>query len=245
MHVVTGASQNHYKSLMNMILSFMKFHKNDPEYYIIVYDLGICQEDWSRLLQVFSRYTNFISDTFDYSKYPSYVNIEINAGEYAWKPIIISDVFHKYQDVTLWMDAGNILVNPLHRVNELILKNHIYSGYSGHAGESIQKWTHPKTLEYMGKIEGGYDISACQGRNGACLGFNYHRDYVHDFVNEYKMHALTKECIAPEGSSRANHRQDQSVFSIMFYKYYIRYQFDFSTDANDYYMDYKIQNDVD
>lgn len=37
MHLVTGASDNHYKSLINMILSFMKYHKNDPNYVIVVY----------------------------------------------------------------------------------------------------------------------------------------------------------------------------------------------------------------
>jgi hypothetical protein len=108
MHLVTGASDNHYKSLINMILSFMKFHKNDPDYVIIVYNLGIKEELWTRLLNIFSRYTNFIPETFDYSQYPDYVNININAGEYAWKPIIIHKVFNKYKDITLWMDAGNI-----------------------------------------------------------------------------------------------------------------------------------------
>ena len=245
MHLVTGASQNHYKSLVNMVLSFMKFHKNDEDYKIIVYDLGICKEDWDRLLQFFSRYTNFVAETFDYSKYPPYFDINVNAGEYAWKPVIIDDVFNKYKDITLWMDAGNLLVNRLDNINGLISKNNIYSGYSGSFGDSIKKWTYPTTIEYIGAFESGYDITTCQGRNGACVGFNYHVEYVRQFVEEYKNYALVKECIAPQGSSRANHRQDQSVFSMMFYKYYIRHKFEFSTDASDYYTDYKIQNDVD
>jgi len=245
MHLVTGASDNHYKSLVNMILSFMKYHKNDPNYKIIVYNLGIEQANWKRLLNIFGRYSNFISETFDYSLYPDYVNININAGEYAWKPIIIYDVFNKYKDITLWMDAGNILTNRLDRINETIAKNHIYSGYSGNKGSTIKQWTHPTTIEYMGAFFGGYDITQCQPRNGACVGFNYNTDYVKSFVEEYKNHALTKECIAPEGSSRENHRQDQSVFSIMFYKYYIQYQFDFSVGNPEYYEDYRIHNDVD
>jgi hypothetical protein len=245
MHLVTGASDNHYKSLINMILSFMKYHKNDSNYVIVVYNLGIEQSLWERLLSIFNRYTNFVSEVFDYSLYPDYVNININAGEYAWKPIAIYDVFNKYKDITLWMDAGNILINRLDRINNIITQNNLYSGYSGNKDSTILRWTHPKTIEYMGNICEGHDITVCQCRNGACVGFNYNTDYVRTFVEEYRNYALIKECIAPEGSSRANHRQDQSVFSIMFYKYYIMHQFDFSTDADKYYQDYKIQNDVD
>lgn len=242
MHLVTGASDNHYKSLINMILSFMKYHKNDPNYVIVVYNLGIEESLWERLINLFGRYSNFVVEVFDYGLYPDYVNININAGEYAWKPIIIYDVFNKYKDVTLWMDAGNIIINRLDKINELIKKDNIYSGYSS---GNIKQWTHEKTIEYMGGFYNGYDLTISSCRNGACIGFNYNTDYVKTFVEEYRNYALIKECIAPEGSSSENHRQDQSVFSIMFYKYYIQYQFDFSMLVDEYFTDYKIHNDVD
>jgi hypothetical protein len=140
------------------------------------------------------------------------------------------------------MDAGNIIINRLDNINELIKKDNIYSGYSS---GNIKQWTHEKTIEYMGCFYNGYDLTQASCRNGACIGFNYNTDYVKTFVEEYRNYALIKECIAPEGSSRENHRQDQSVFSIMFYKYYIKYQFDFSTLVDEYYTDYKIHNDVE
>jgi hypothetical protein len=34
-------------------------------------------------------------------------------------------------------------------------------------------------------------------------------------VNRWKECAVTKECIAPEGSNRKNHRQDQAVLSVL------------------------------
>ena len=242
MHLVTGASNNHYKTLINMILSFMKYHKNDPNYVIVVYNLGIEELLWERLINLFGRYSNFVVEVFNYGLYPDYVNININAGEYALKPIVIYDVCNKYKDITLWMDAGNIIINRLDNINELIKKDNIYSGYS--VG-NIKQWTHEKTIEYMGGFYNGYDLTISSCRNGACIGFNYNTDYVKTFVEEYRNYALIKECIAPEGSSRENHRQDQSVFSIMFYKYYIQYQFDFSMLVDEYFTDYKIHNDVD
>jgi hypothetical protein len=223
----------------------MKYHKNDQDYKIIVYNLGIKEELWQKLLNIFGRYSNFIPEVFDYSIYPDYVNININAGEYAWKPIIIYDTFNKYKDITVWMDAGNVIIKKLDSLNALISKDNIYSGYSGSKDSTIKQWTHPKTIEYMGCLVNGLDLRLCQCRNGACVGFNYNVQYVRNFVEEYKNYALIKECIAPEGSNRSNHRQDQSVFSIMFYKYYLKHNFNFSTNAGDYYVDYKIQNDVD
>lgn len=34
-------------------------------------------------------------------------------------------------------------------------------------------------------------------------------------LNDWRDCALEKECISPEGSNRTNHRQDQSVLSIL------------------------------
>jgi hypothetical protein len=33
--------------------------------------------------------------------------------------------------------------------------------------------------------------------------------------------ACIKECIAPHGSSRENHRQDQAVFTVLYYNYHL------------------------
>jgi hypothetical protein len=49
---------------------------------------------------------------------------------------------------------------------------------------------------------------------------------------------IDKNCIAPNGSNRQNHRQDQAVFSILFYKY-----LNTSSFSNNY-LGYTIHNDV-
>jgi hypothetical protein len=56
-------------------------------------------------------------------------------------------------------------------------------------------------------------------RNGAVLGFNLDDPDIIEFIKEYTTLACIKECIAPEGSSRENHRQDQSLFTILYYQY--------------------------
>jgi hypothetical protein len=81
-------------------------------------------------------------------------------------------------------------------------------------------------------------------RNGACLGFNYKTNYVQEFVKEYRDLCLIKECIAPEGSNRSNNRQDQSVYTLLYVKYFDLYKF-LSIDVKDQYKYYKIHNDID
>jgi hypothetical protein len=41
-------------------------------------------------------------------------------------------------------------------------------------------------------------------------------------VQEWRDGTVDKGIIAPEGSSRKNHRQDQSVVSLLFYRHYPR-----------------------
>ena len=45
MIIITGASDNHYLTLINMIKSFVRFNNN--EHKLIVYNLGLEQVKWS------------------------------------------------------------------------------------------------------------------------------------------------------------------------------------------------------
>src|SRR5271156_3540660 len=102
MIVVTGASQNHYNTLMQFIDCFFKFYpesessssSTSSSIKLIVYNLGINDQDWDNLKQKYeSKYSKGCIEykIFNFSIYPDYVNINVNAGEYAWKPIIIYD----------------------------------------------------------------------------------------------------------------------------------------------------------
>ena len=232
MTVVTGASQNHYKSMINMIDSFLAFYKNDESAAIVVYDLGINGNDWLTLKNKYANVNNIHYRVFDYSKYPSYLDIDKNAGEYAWKPVIISDVCEEFGNLIIWMDAGNLIHDRLDEICGMITTDNIYSSTT--SGD-IAYWTYPATINYIGCN----DVTK-YNRNGACIALNYNTDWIKDLVREFKTLALIKECIAPEGSSRDNHRQDQAVFTLLYYKY----QEKFSFKNYDYYYAYSVHNDV-
>ena len=241
MIIITGASDNHYKTLIQFLNSFIKFYPNntfsDTETIsIVVYNLGITEDKWRELMNQFTQ-SHIIYKVFDYSKYPAYLNININAGEYAWKPVCLYNTCQEYNDeIIMWMDSGTIIIKKLDKLHNYILKNGIYSE---HSSGDIKKWTHPKTLEYM-KCDP--NLYTKQNRAGGYMGYNYKLVWVKEFVKELYNLALTKECIAPEGSSRHNHRQDQAVFNILFYQYQNKYMFNDEID-ND--RCYTLHNDID
>jgi hypothetical protein len=232
MLIVTGASNNHYLTFINMINSFVNF--SNTENKLIVYNLGFDEDKWLNIQNLYKNHANIIYKIFDYSKYPEWFNINIEAGQFAWKPTIIYNTWLEYEnEIIVWMDAGNLVLNNLTELQNFVLINGIYSGVS--SGD-ITKWTHPETIKYM-NCTWVNEIN----RNGACIGFNTKIDYVKDFLTEYYNCSQTKECICPDGSSRKNHRQDQAVFTVLFYKYIIKYNFSSSNE----YIGYTIHNDVE
>jgi hypothetical protein len=214
-YVVTAASQNHIKSLKQFISTV-----DVSKCQLIVWDIGIESYSLLELLSLF----DFEYHKFDFSKYPEYYNVSINAGQYAWKPSIIKETTdillqkHNGGPICLfWCDAGNKLRgDSLQILQNTLMKNKLFSPTS--IG-TVAQWTHPNTLQYF---YGNRDIPMINKppRNGAQYGFLISDKDIQQFVNEFDMCAKRKECIAPVGSNRTNHRQDQAVFTILFYKFF-------------------------
>jgi hypothetical protein len=71
--MVTGADQTHFKSLCNLLRSVAKW---EPEIRCIVYDLGL---DPAQKVEFTVAFPAQEVRRFDYSKYPAYFNIRVNA----------------------------------------------------------------------------------------------------------------------------------------------------------------------
>jgi hypothetical protein len=201
--MVTGADRTHFKSLCNLLRSAAKW---EPGMRCIVYDLGLEPDQRSALAAEFpAREVR----RFDYSRYPDYFNIRVNAGEYAWKPVIFSEVFEECRCGVAWLDAGDLLYEPLHWMRKVV---QVFGFYSPLAKGSIAEWTHPATLAYL---KASPAIGGKPNLAGYCVAANYRSLKARRFVERWKECALIRECIAPPGSSRYNHRQDMSVLSIL------------------------------
>jgi len=232
--IVTGASENHYKSLRQFLNTV-----NKKLVVCYVYDLGLSENSKNEMKNM----NDIQFRTFDYSKYPSYYNINVNAGQYAWKPALINELtsellINGHVKYLLWCDAGNKLFDPaVSKIRGFLDKNYIFSS---NTSDNILRWTHPLTLKWF-SIESENDILKRAPRNGAMMGFNISNPSVIDFIKKFAECASIKECIAPEGSNRENHRQDQSVFSILYYNYVKQHNLNIENNN----LDISIHNDID
>lgn len=213
----TGCDTHYIRAWFQLYKSIKQFLPNSTIYF---YDLGLSTDDIVHIKQL-----DIIYEYFDFSQYPEWVHIKNDAGQWAWKAQIIKSVMDRYEPSTskkqyiIWCDARNQLENNLETIINFIEKNGIYTNIT--AG-SVRTWTVDQTLEYLD----GYKYADMHMKNAALPCFNINISWVREFINEYSRLSLIKECIFPEGSSRSNHRQDQSIFTILYYKYKDLYLFD-------------------
>lgn len=204
--LVTASDHSHFKSLQNFLASTRRHEAGSR---VIVYDLGLTEE---QLRQLSEQLPERDIRQFTYTNYPSHFEITKNAGQYAWKPVIISEVLSETKGCVCWMDAGNILTKKLTTIRRFL---QTIGMYSPHSNGTLADWTHPAMLNYLACPK---SLTRERNRNGACIAINYENRVARNVVDSWKECALEQSCIAPTGSDRSNHRQDQSAFSILAYK---------------------------
>src|SRR5580658_4549893 len=99
--IITAASSNHFQCLRNLLMTLMAF---EPKSRVIVYDLGLKASELDQL-----RIRNsIVLRRFAFESYPSWVRLKDvpekgkRSGFYAWKPIIVHDVFQEFGNLVLW-----------------------------------------------------------------------------------------------------------------------------------------------
>lgn len=215
---VTAASSNHFKSLCQL-LDTLRGQR------VYVYDLGLTSEEGSYIGSTYE----VIYRVFPFDQYPSYVSLSAqDAGAYAWKPIIVSNVFIEIEGVLVWCDAGNKVTDPA-ALEQTVRSSAVYTPTSS---GSLVRWTHPIALATMGVPKQWYDFKM---RNAACIGFL--KGFTEPFIEEWRSLALNKNAILPLGANRSNHRHDQSILTFLYYKYNVK--------SRDDYVGFSIHNDID
>lgn len=198
---------------------------NIPNSKIYFFDLGLEEDDIKIVKSL-----NVTYKLFDFNKYPDWVNIKVACGQWAWKAQCIKEIMELYpickdnNQYLIWCDSRNIIRNNLNQIFDFINTNGIYTNTTG---GNVERWTVKETIDYLNADK----YKMLPMRNAALPCFNINISWVRDFINDYSKLSLIKECIFPNGSSRDNHRQDQSVLTILFYKYKDLYNFD-SRDFN-------------
>jgi hypothetical protein len=198
---VTAASSNHFKSLCQFLGTVIGQD-------VYVYDLGLSQSEVHHIRSTF----NIVYRVFQFDKYPEFVKLTSpDAGAYAWKPILIADVYSETQGTLIWCDAGNKLTD-LNALLRCIEEDIVYTPTSANR---VIDWTHPTALSAM-------DVSMLhfnkQMRNAAIVGFK--RDVRSmKLISDWRSYALNKHASLPSGANRNNHRHDQSILTVLYYRH--------------------------
>lgn len=210
MTIMTGASDNHHKSLCKLLQCLRTKARRAR---VWVYDLGLTGNALAAVRDVVNKYPRQMQlRTFDYANEPAFVNIHTNAGHYAWKPIIIFRALQELRGTGqygFWLDAGCRLASGLKRVHDAVARVGLWSPVSsGH----IAMWTHQRTLKAMHAT--ARDLID-NNRSGGVVAFDPEHNEARYIIGQWYTLARQKHILAPKGSSRKNHRQDQSLLSVL------------------------------
>jgi len=202
---ISAASSNHYKSLIQLINSILIFY-NDAN--IIIYDIGLTDNEFNFLKETYDTIT---FKKFDFLKTP--FKFEDYACFYSWKPIIIRDEAYITQKPVLWLDAGDKLISRIDTVIERIIHNGVHTSYTG---SSLKELCYPTQLKYMNVPDNLYHLQLI---NGAEIGLNINNNISKKIIDEFAELCVIQDCSGPIGSSRKNHRHDQSILTCLLLKY--------------------------
>lgn len=217
--IVTGANKYYFKSLCQLLNNINNTLYN-YNLNLYVYDLGIDEiqiNELFNLLNSFNKNITYNYIKFDYSKFPSYYNIYEKKGEYAWKSACIWESYKNTDsDILIWCDSANLFTtSSIEPLINIIQKQGIYTPSSKH---TVKEWTHKKCLQYF-NIESDNIILNLQQRFCSMICFDLNNIGIHSVIKEFYDLSKIKECIAPHGSNILNHRQDQALFTILYYNY--------------------------
>jgi hypothetical protein len=192
----------YYESGVTLVASI---HRNsyDSVDEIIIYDLGLAKQEIETLNQFAKVKVLRFPDVVN-----SYYEGYLEPKQFAYKLFVIKDAGN-YGDLVFYLDAGAAVLRDLIQVYELIEKDDIL------LVQGVQdnlRWTHQRALELMNATEAekhGNQISA------GILGYKKDGKY-QKMIDEAFTYSLNKEIVH---GSHANHRHDQSIYSVLAIRY--------------------------
>ena len=187
------------------------------------YDLGLTAAE----VRALPRWAGFLYHKFDYAAHPPHLDVAVNAGEYAWKPVIVADVVDRLRAAgatadVVWADAGSYF----HELAPLSSRVRASGGlWVRRSAGTMRQWTHPSMFTRLGESVSSADYADRRNADATLIGFAIasagaaagQRLY-NAVIAPWRSCALDRDCIAPPGSSRKNHRQDQAVLSYLVHK---------------------------
>lgn len=228
--VVSAATEDHFNALACMVSTA---RVTDPTSHVLVFSLDTYT--WDRRAHLFNANNRVSVREVNWTAMPAFARVRPQlrekryeserAGHYAWKPLLIAQVFKESAPgrAIVWLDAEHRLIRQ-GVVSALVSRARTLNGVlSLWTAGTLGQWTHPLMLAYM------YNSSATLGRsrqqrlqlfkqqNCDASTVVFLRGYAlaAQVLSAWAACALVRRCIAPPGSSRTNHRQDQAALTVI------------------------------
>jgi len=232
--IITGANDAYILTLLDFINQYIQ--QNLEPTNLIVYDLGLSEKNRELVNRINNQLTMcFTIKKLDYTKYPEHVDLKKYKGlycSYAFKGIIMYNEAQLLCKPLIWMDNANRFNLPvLKNIIDSVNKYGIYSPISTYEKtiETIEL-NHPKTTEIIGLTEYEHN-NLLTSRTGGLVGVDYNSKPGKEIIDNWYKYSLQKEVIMPEGSTRNNHRQDQTVLSLLIFLYEKQNNIKFDTSS--------------
>ncbi|BFI36801.1 hypothetical protein MARPO_0166s0002 [Marchantia polymorpha] len=223
--VVTGFSSNHMAVGLLMLRSLGRAAKEGTSglfnVSVVVYAMEVFLPEHQKLLDCVLDELNHEYNVraemrlFDFSAHPKWMRINQDlgyfggTGEYAWKAIMVHTILRE-RGIAVWADAGDRFKDTDSLVETLkVLKATGFVSRKSHG--TVWTRTHPLHLKFLrANLPGIWDQENCEA---AIVGFTLKK--YKEIARPWFECSTIRQCIAPDGSDRSNHRQDQAALTLL------------------------------
>ena len=203
--IITISDTHFFDALTNLLTSIQKY---EPTIEVVIIDIGLTEKQLVFLKNNFS----YKIKKFNFDNFPIFFkdyDSDGKLGSYAWKAPALFNEFYKSEKNIIYLDAGCELRKSLNSLKFIILKNGFYSPESSN---NIEYWTHPQTLKIM---KANKNLLRKRNFSSGIVGMAIDNEINQMIIEDWAKFSQIKDVIAPKGSSRKNHRQDQSILNIL------------------------------
>lgn len=152
-------------------------------------------------------------EKFDVSAEIPWCDLSVNAGFYAWKPVMIQRVMERQGTDVLWLDSSVIVRRRLWRIRDELLRRGFYA--SRWPGFLTGRSTAAHTIHSLNAHkEAELPMSVA-----AVVGFAANHNPSRQLLDEWVRLSTNPDVNNPPGANLSTHKGDQSILSILVHRY--------------------------
>jgi hypothetical protein len=213
--IITAADEQHYLYLESLINNYQKLYKKLYFEKLIVFDIGLNFNQKN----IISKKSFVDLRKFSFEEYPDYYSSRFSQhgykiGGFAWKPEMISIVKNENINKIIWLDSACKFNRKIILFKLLTLQRGFASFNSTGV---IKNWTHSNVIKEL-SIENEKKLLNSSNLLAGVVGFNFKNLDANNIHESWNALASKKNMIFPKNSSSSNHRHDQSLLSICYWR---------------------------